>query len=84
MEPLSLSVSLIRRMRVTQVVAAAALVVIFGCSRNQAAPQGGQGSLHEPQRADDEALVFDGAEVQVLRLLSTAGLVPVLRHRRLR
>ena len=30
-------------MRVTQVVTAAALVVLFGCSRNQAAPQGGQG-----------------------------------------
>ncbi len=35
-------------------------------------------------RTDDEALVLDGAEAQVLRLLSTAGLVPALRHRRLR
>jgi len=30
-------------MRVTRVVTAAALVVLSGCSRNQAAPQGGQG-----------------------------------------
>lgn len=33
-------------------------------------------------READEALVFDGAEARALRLLSTAGLVPMLRHRR--
>jgi hypothetical protein len=34
-------------------------------------------------READQTLVLDGAEAQVLRLLSTAGLVPVLRHQRL-
>ena len=35
-------------------------------------------------RSPDQALVFDKAETHALRLLSTAGLVPALRHRRLR
>jgi hypothetical protein len=33
-------------------------------------------------REPDEAVVFDVAEVRALRLLSGAGLVPGLRHRR--
>lgn len=35
-------------------------------------------------RTDDEALELDGAEARALTLLSTAGLVPILRHRRFR
>jgi hypothetical protein len=33
-------------------------------------------------RAPDEAVVIDVAEVRAMRLLSGAGLVPRLRHRR--
>ncbi len=33
-------------------------------------------------RAPDDAVVIDAAEARAVRLLSGAGLVPVLRHRR--
>ena len=34
------------------------------------------------ERTAHQAVVFDSEEAQVVRLLSTAGLVPALRHRR--